>query len=163
LTVNLRLENYGDSCGPSEDGSCSSEVYVTTTQVDTKTPEVTCTQSDKICTITWASKNCVINTGAYIEYNMQQQNSYSNRIVANVTSTSSIPGETSSVEQSISSEYNAMYRGSAFNLMYFELIPSVSSRQVFITDSGEWTTDRTGYHVAVNKAAVEGSTVSVYK
>jgi hypothetical protein len=116
-----------------------------------------------ICTIAWECKNCVINTGEYIEYNMQQQSSFSDRIVANVTSSSSIPGETSSVEQSISSAYNTMYRGSAFNLMYFELIPSVSSRQVFITDSAEWTTDQTGYHVAVNKAAVEGSTASVYK
>jgi hypothetical protein len=135
---------------------------VTTTQVD-KRPEVTCEHSTKTCNISWTCKNCVINTGAYIEYNMQQQNSYSDRIVANVTSTSSIPGENSSVEQSISSAYDTVYRGSDFNQIYFEVTPSVRPRQVFITDSAEWNTDLTGYHVAANKAAVEGSNTSVYK
>jgi hypothetical protein len=136
---------------------------VKATQVSNNAPDVTCLQEKAACTITWECKKCVINTGAFIEYSLQQINSYSDRIVANVTSTSSIPSENSSVEQSISSAFETVYRGSDFSQLYFEVTPSVRPRQVFITDSSAWHTDQTGYHIAAIKAAVEGSTTSVYK
>jgi transcription elongation factor Elf1 len=163
LTINLNLENYGDSCGPAEGGSCSSEIFVKTTQVTSTTPVVTCKQKESACIITWVCKNCVVNTGARIDYSLQQINSYSTQIAANVTSTSSIPGENSSVEQSVTSAFDTVYRGHDINQLYFEVTPSVRPRQVFITDSTEWNTDLTGYHIAATKESVEGSVTSVFK
>jgi hypothetical protein len=163
LTVNLRLDNYRSVCGPPEGGACSSEVYVTTAEVDADWIEVTCMHDEVTCTITWVCKNCVINTGASIEYNMQQLISLSDHIVANVTSSSSIPSESSSVEQAVSSAFDTVYRGPEFSQLYFEMTPSVRPRQVFMTDSPQWNTDQTGYHVADTKVAVEGSTTSAYK
>jgi hypothetical protein len=67
------------------------------------------------------------------------------------------------VEQSITSAFDTVYRGPDFSQLYFEFTPSVRPRQVFITDSSEWNTDQTGYHIAATKSSVDGSVTSVYK
>jgi len=155
ITVKLILENYIDNC-EAQDSVCAEGISVTNFKV-TGYPTKSCTQVNDICEIVWECSDCDIETGAYINYEMQQPKSYADTIIANVTTSSSIPDEFSSIEQSIKSEFDTVFRGSEMNYLYFEMTPSV-----FITDSDEWETDQTGYHVAATEAPLEGSVTSVY-
>mmetsp|Transcript_34315 Transcript_34315/g.60062 ORF Transcript_34315/g.60062 Transcript_34315/m.60062 type:complete len:1187 (+) Transcript_34315:3689-7249(+) len=155
ITVILTLENYLASCGTPEAG-CDESISISNNKIS-GLPSRTCSHASKVCYIEWSCFNCKIETGAYLVYDLQQEGSSADKIKANVTTSSSIPDEFSSIEQSIKSEFDTVFRGSEMNYLYFEMTPSV-----FTTDSKLWSTDQTGYHVAKTKAPLEGSVTSVY-
>lgn len=126
------------------------------------TTDTKCKQAE-VCTVVWTCSSCEIGTGSLLSYEFEQVKSYSSRIVANLTSSSSIPSEVSSIEQSTTSKVDMLYRGSQFTNIYFDIIPSVSSSQVFLTDSSMWQTDQTGYHVSYSKVVHEGSVTTIQK
>lgn len=125
--------------------------------------EKSCIQQDSVCVVLMQCNSCEINQGARVNYEFHQVNTFSECIIANVTTTSSIPGEISSIQQAISSIEEQLFRGFDPSQFFFEMTPSVTSRQVFITDSYEWKTDVTGYHVSVVSKAKEGSMSTVYE
>lgn len=161
LNVTLALMNYGDQCGDSV-GNCDSNVYIGYSNID-GTLDTTCIQRDKTCRVEITCKSCELNYGAMLNYEFQQPYAFSESIAVNVTTTSSIPGEVSSIQQTISSDSDQLFRGFKPSEFFFQMTPSVSSRQVFITDSSEWTSDVTGYHVSMLVTPVKGSTSTVFE
>lgn len=124
ITVELAFENYGGNCetGVSQ---CKADITVSDEKIE-GVPKKSCRLIEKICYVKWECNGCNVGTGASIRYEMQQRESYAETIVANVTSTSSIPNQISSIRQVISAEFDKVYRGSEVNHLYFEMTPSVS-------------------------------------
>lgn len=124
IIVKLSFNNYGGNC-EEKDGRCASDIDILSYQFNGNSA-VTCKQIEKTCDVEWVCNNCIIKTGAFIQYEMQQRESYADAIMANVTSSSSIPDEFSSILQTITAEFDKVYRGSEVNQLFFEMTPSVS-------------------------------------
>lgn len=159
IRVSLTFESYFGTCSTSG-GQCVPEIDFSSYNIK-GTDSTTCIKAEDVCTVFWVCNSCHILTGARLEFQMAENLSYSDRIIANVTASSSIPDEYSSIEQKIASSYNTVFRGSTQNKFYFEMTPSVIPIQVFITDSSKWETDLTGYHVAATQAFEPGSVVLI--
>lgn len=69
-----------------------------------------------------------------------------------IQTTSSIPGEISSISNVIWSNKDQYFKGSVSSIFSFLMTPSI-----FKTDSSEWQTDTTGYHISILKEPVYGS------
>lgn len=160
VKVTLKFESYKGACGDEDEGKCPSEILIDS-QYIVGSISTSCSKADDVCTLLWKCDSCQITTGARINYEMQDIDGFSDRIVANVTSFSSIPGEYSSIDQSIASTYNSVFRGPDESEFYFEMTPSVSPRQAFTSDTSEWETDLTGYHVAATQSFEAGSVTLV--
>jgi hypothetical protein len=69
-----------------------------------------------------------------------------------IETTSSIPGEISSVSDVILSNKNQYFKGSVPTTFSYLMTPSI-----FKTDSSLWQSDTTGYHISINKDPIYGS------
>lgn len=72
-----------------------------------------------------------------------------------VQTSSSIPNEISSIYSSVSSDKDKYFRGSSPSVFSYLMIPSL-----FESDTDEWESDLTGYHISMLEDPIEGSQIS---
>ncbi|CAG9317695.1 unnamed protein product [Blepharisma stoltei] len=146
---------YGGEC--SEKKVCKSSIthelyYITYDYLNVEC-EMT---SENDCTITLYCTNCVIETGAYVQYNLLEVSSYTSAISVNVTSTSSIPNEISSINEVLIPDENSVFRGYNPTKFYFTMTPSLFRSYV-----SDWASKITGYHVSIASSPVGGSQYTI--
>jgi hypothetical protein len=95
------------------------------------------------CIVSFKCYNCeVINAGS-LTLTMEEDDSYASDIYATISSSSSIPGESSTIKTFVSTNDNTSYlRGPDPSLIYISTTPSI-----FLTDTGEWDNQVKGYHI----------------
>jgi hypothetical protein len=157
LTASFR--NYIGQCND-DNGGCSSYITTTTLNVD-GFQKVSCFEVDKDCSVQLICLDCDIQTGARVDFALSEPTSFTSLISANLTSTSSIPDEYSSIQQSIESSPNFLFSGSKASQIFFEVTPSVRPTLTFTSDSDLWESDLIGYHISASKAPVLGSQVTI--
>ncbi|OMJ94599.1 hypothetical protein SteCoe_2248 [Stentor coeruleus] len=116
---------------------------------------VKCYKYGKICEIHVNYKNAYIEKEAKIQFKMKENTSYSSGITVNISASSSIPDEISSIFVSLYPDDNKVFRGKTSSAVYFELIPSV-----FTSESSNWPSLETGYHIALQKSSEKGFQVT---
>jgi hypothetical protein len=95
-----------------------------------------------------------INAGSKLDYQLNEDWSYASYINTVVESTSSIPHETSKAQLRVMPPPGKVFRGVSISKFYFEIISSV-----FTSESSEWASEGTGYHVSASKAAEAGNSI----
>ena len=151
MTISSSFLNYGDSC--ILNSACSSLIFVTVENIRYKSLSYSCLLSaQRTCTIEVQCTDCIIDTGAFISITLQEKLSYSTGILVNVTSSSSIPSNCSSMVQSIYPRTGFIFIGAVASQAYFAMIPSL-----FTSQSSAWTGLDTGYHISAEKAFVAGT------
>mmetsp|Transcript_2028 Transcript_2028/g.4613 ORF Transcript_2028/g.4613 Transcript_2028/m.4613 type:complete len:1061 (-) Transcript_2028:540-3722(-) len=158
FNITTTFQNFRVTCG--EDSVCKSFVSVTVEQIS-GAYETSCSHIYSDCIITTSCFDCSIQTGSKVKYVLLDAYSFATAVAVNVTSTSSIPDELSSIEQAIEAVENSVFRGPEASQIFFEITPSVRSKQIFSTEEDPNAEDKTGFHVAATKASVSGSQVKV--
>jgi hypothetical protein len=156
IEANLKLVNYGGACGGKNTTTCSSKIKFHSTKVQGTMGNLTCVKEGTSCVIAIECLDCEVLPGAELKYDLTEDFSYASGFVANITSTSSIPHETSASEQSIDSSQDRVMLGPNAWQVYFEMTPSV-----FISDSQQWSSEETGYHVSVVTSEDRGSEAEI--
>ena len=125
VLIKASFDNYGGSCVMQD--KCHPETTVRTHKIE-GTKSVNCQMLENVCEISVEYKEAVVNTGAVVEVTLAESLSYSSSITVNITSFSSIPDETSSVNQAVFPDQNQVIRGPEPTIFYFMATPSVRSK-----------------------------------
>lgn len=153
ISVYLKLENYGGACAAKVNStSCSKKISLTTDRLYGDFGNTTCYKEDTSCVIELTCNNCEVQPGAEVRYALKEPWSFASGLFSNITSTSSIPDEISAAEQYIKPTTDKVMLGPNPWLIYFEMTPSV-----FLSDSSDWKSEETGYHVSVTTSEDRGS------
>ncbi|OMJ76398.1 hypothetical protein SteCoe_24230 [Stentor coeruleus] len=146
FTASVKLYNYGGMC--IENDFCVDDISIKTTKINIGKSEIICVKEKYDCAIFYYCKNCEIKSDSKITFTLKEINSYTTAIKANLTSSSSIPSEISSIEIIKVASKNELFRGETPTKFYFTITPSYYKSQ---TDSA------TGYHIASEKFPKAGS------
>jgi hypothetical protein len=87
-----------------------------------------------------------------VNLRLYETESFCSGIYLKVETTSSIPGEISSISDIIWSNKDQYFKGSVPSTFSFFMTPSI-----FKTDSSLWETENTGYHISIQEDPVYGS------
>ena len=109
-------------------------------------------RNDKTCHLELSYKDLIISSGASITIISNEKFSYCSGIMVNLTSSSSIPSEISSISMNLSPEGNKVFVGPTPSNFFFTITPSL-----FKSDSSEWPSKSTGYHISSENVPVAGS------
>ncbi|CAG9313184.1 unnamed protein product [Blepharisma stoltei] len=155
-TVNIEvvLYRYGGNCV--DNGKCESSLLKTLHEISYSWMELKCSRSEGNCHISFSFASCVISTGAYIELDLQEKQSYTSAISVSLNSSSSIPNQFSSISQSLLPQKNQVFRGANPSKFYFSMIPSLFRSYV-----SDWPDKLTGYHVSYNTPPEAGSQYAI--
>jgi hypothetical protein len=136
------------------DQTCKETVEV---QVEkfTESCLLACQLGQDSCEVSLRCFGSEVATGSYVRYSLIEALSFASGIRVNLTSTSSIPNEFSSIEQSIEASYNHVFKGDQASQIFFEVTPSVKPTQIFTSEADQ--DQATGFHIAATKAPVLGS------
>ena len=137
LTVIIRFIRYGDDCSSSEIDLTKFNIYS-----DSYT-QSTFKDSDRSCIIEFSFSQCTLETGAFITVTSKEKLCYSSGIYVNVTSSSSIPNQISSILASVKPEPEYVFIGSDPSQFYYTMTPSL-----FESESSKWPSKQTGFHIS---------------
>ena len=152
LVVIIDLHYYGGKCV--EGDACISLLLVTDENINYRSRSFSCTKLPDACSIQISYTDCEIIGLAWILIESYEFDSYCSILSVNVTSDSSIPSEVSSVQQYLKPKSRfRVFKGMVESEFSFEMIPSV-----FYSESGEWSSELTGYHVSKYGSSVIGGT-----
>ncbi|CAG9310949.1 unnamed protein product [Blepharisma stoltei] len=154
VTIETILYRYGGECVAGD--KCDSSIYQSFYYVSYSSMDVNCKKIQGDCHIKIDLTDCIISTGAYIELDMQEKQSYTSAISINLTSSSSIPKQYSGIFQSLIPDDNQIFRGSSPSKFYFSVIPSLFKSYV-----SDWPDKLTGYHISYNTPPTAGSQYTV--
>lgn len=156
FNLTTTFKNFMGEC---EKAECSQFIEILVEKVQGK-HTTTCRPSNADCIISIYCRGCEVAAGSKVNYFILDSYSYAAAITANLTSTSSIPNEHSSIEQLVEATDNSVFRGPLPTQIFFEVTPSVISMQFFSTEADQTQEDTTGFHIAATKASVLGSQVA---
>jgi hypothetical protein len=111
-----------------------------------------CRKIDLDCIISFSIFNFDLNADGKVNLKLYETESFCSAISMKIETTSSIPGEISSISNVIWSNKNQYFKGSVPSTFSYLMTPSL-----FKTDSSIWQTDTTGYHISIQKEPVYGS------
>ena len=156
ITIKLTLYSYGGVCS----GQCSPGglFNITPSNVIYWTYQTSCQLNKGNCEIYISCNSCNLQNGAAITYDLQEKSSYCSAIEIGINSTSSIPGQYSSISDNVVASSNKVFRG--FTASYFNLMMTPS---LFITGTTSWTSPQTGYHISIDTNPIAGSELDVYE
>jgi hypothetical protein len=100
------------------------------------------------CIVAISCPSCMVNDYSEILVSFKEQNSFATEIDLNFTSTTSIPGKTSSVRTLVLSDSDKILTGNTSSVFQFELTPTLMNDQSATTS---------GYHINGNISPVIGS------
>ncbi|CAG9321978.1 unnamed protein product [Blepharisma stoltei] len=156
ITVSALFYQYGGNCVVGID-SCNQGISYTHHSISFERSKLTCSKvQDRNCQVTFWCTQCIILIDAYIEFYLVEKSSYTSAISVNVTASSSIPHERSSIFQSIIPADKTLFRGFDATQFYFTMTPSLFRSYV-----DDWTDELTGYHVSLTSPPSPGSQYEV--
>jgi hypothetical protein len=151
LTITNTFLRYGDQCVINN--LCSPSITFAHNSFDCDSAFITCSYTyDRSCIVTFTCKNAILYTGANLQLTLFESASFATGITVNVTSSSSIPGYTSSIFMVLNADANYVFVGVSPSVFYFSMTPSL-----FHSQSSNWPAQETGYHVSKEKAPDSGS------
>lgn len=107
------------------------------------------------CMVSFKCYNCELLSTGSLTLTMEEDDSYATDIYVTISSSSSIPGENSTIKTNVSTSDNTKYfRGSDPIQIYLLMTPSL-----FHTDTEEWDDKLKGYHITELLDPQKGSTV----
>jgi hypothetical protein len=148
VDITVTAFNYLDSCS-------SSKLSARPDKVSYESSSTEAALESSQCAIKFACRGCRIQTGAYVDFSFAETMSYSSVVFVNVTASSSIPNEISSVSHFLSAPSTQAFRGSVASTFKYDMTASVRSPQHFTSDIID--EQSTGFHVAVNSLPEAGS------
>lgn len=155
VEVTAEFGSYGGDCADYK-GNCVPLIVVSLTGVSSANLATSCMAAGKVCVVTVQCRSCKVISGAKVEYQLSEEWSYADFIRITVQADSSIPNESSIVQQNVAPSEGRVFRGTEPSKMYFELISSV-----FKSESQQWTNELTGYHVSTLRASDIGSSIDI--
>jgi hypothetical protein len=114
--------------------------------------DISCISNDLDCRISFKITNFDINSVSSIDLKLTESQSFCSGIVVKIQTSSSIPGEVSSINNVIRSDTFRYFRGQIPTVFTYLMTPSL-----FTTDTKEWENEQTGYHVSILQETVKGS------
>ncbi|CAG9318579.1 unnamed protein product [Blepharisma stoltei] len=154
LTIVAILLNYGGACLVND--TCSPEIAYSISNVDGVWSSFSCKFYNSDCFTELSCSRCTINSQATISYAMNNYIGYTSGFLTNVTSTSSIPSQSSSYSTYILPDSNRIFLGSKPSIAYYTMIPSYYRK--FQNDE-----TYTGYHSTLESSSVKGSQFRTYE
>jgi hypothetical protein len=146
LTVIIRFIRYGDDCS-------SSQFNYETQNIDSSSfSNRTRKDEDLSCFVEFSFKKCTIRTGAMITVTSTEKLCYTSGIFVNVSSSSSIPSESSSVLTSIRPDSGFVFIGSDPTQFFYTLTPSL-----FESEVDKWPKKLTGFHISSEYLPIPGA------
>jgi hypothetical protein len=151
LTITSTFQRYGDQCVINN--HCSPSINYTYSSFHCDSAYITCDFSpDRSCIVAFTCTGAILRSGAFLQITLFEPASYATGIAVNVTSSSSIPGYTSSIFTILNAESNFVFVGANPSVFYFSMTPSL-----FQSQSASWPAQETGYHVSKDQAPDLGS------
>lgn len=150
--VKILLEQYGDICSDQTIKVSSFGVYYQSKNVKVEAKE------RNICQVIFECSSCSFDTGSYIHLNSTGKNSYASGFKVNITTSSSIPNEISSIQTKMRSSKNKVFIGSTTSTFFYTLTPSLFHSDVF-----RWPSKLTGFHLSETQNPIKGSELSTYE
>ena len=150
FSLQIDFYSFGSDC--EINSNCSSSILIYDQNIKNSEKISTCIENKGTCKINIEFKNAEILTGAEISINILGTSSYTSGIKVNLTSSSSIPDQISSVYSAIKPDNGSVFIGSSFSEFYFLATPSL-----FKSDSTKWETEDTGYHISERTSPKFGS------
>ncbi|CAG9320893.1 unnamed protein product [Blepharisma stoltei] len=152
IKVVVSLYNYGGNCTVND--SCANGISLSWT--DTAHDDVTlnCYFTDKVCYVFSECKSCVLSSSSSLTLSLYETNSYASYFSVNVTSDSSIPGESSSYATYIHPPEGTIFIGPQATSVDFIMTPCL-----FLAQSSD-KNNQTGNLVSFDKYVL-GSTGTV--
>lgn len=152
VNIQVDLDLYGGNC-IGTNMECDSGISVTNLLDKYSSIDIQCEYIDTTCTIKIAYKDCVFLPKSSIAFTFSEPKSYASKITVNMTTFSSIPGQFSSVNNTISTvNEQSVFRGINPSKVFYEVLGSVFT---------ENSVTLTGFHVTNIGAPLQGSEVEV--
>ena len=150
LTVVVSFYVYGGGCVTNS--QCSSYNIFSDSGLTYSSRTISCSQSSSTCTVSISYTGFSLPSDSTISLQMLEPLASATSISVNLTSISSIPKAESSVFLPVSTGSDLLlFLGTKPTVVTYELTPSVTDIQVFFSQSDNWPSLATGYHVSVNK------------
>ncbi|OMJ74619.1 hypothetical protein SteCoe_26399 [Stentor coeruleus] len=154
---------YGGKCISSENVDtillpssmiCLKDISYTIEGLSYSSVTNTCEMIDSNCIVRLEFSNLeLIQSIASVYIELKESRSFANNIGVNITSSSSIPNEVSNIFVIIEPpSKNYLFRGTVPTTIYFKLTPSV-----FTSESTEWPSFETGFHISTSENPDIGS------
>ena len=157
VTVLVSFYVYGGTCV--QNSSCSPDTIILNPGIFYKSRDISCAKTGSTCTILINYNGFSLSAESLLQINMLDPYASATSIGINVTSTSSIPNQESSVFLPVSPGSDLLiFLGITPTVVTYEFTPSVIYIQVFKSASSEWPSLATGYHLSVSKGVSLGST-----
>jgi hypothetical protein len=104
------------------------------------------------CVVSFDIRNFELNDNGKVRLKLSEPQSLSSGIALEIQTSSSIPGEMSSISDSVLSDKKYFFRGLIPTTFSYLMTPSL-----FKTDSIIWEDELTGYHISFQKFPTKGS------
>ncbi|CAG9310157.1 unnamed protein product [Blepharisma stoltei] len=151
IYINITFFYYGGNCVSND--SCVADLLYSYADIEGKLIGPDCSLVGRDCHVTFVCHGCDLGVGAAINLSMLEPRSYASFISVNISSTSSIPDELSSIKIDIApTSTSLVFRGQNASKFTFSMTPSV-----FLSDVSRWNRNQTGYHVSLPHSPTAGS------
>ena len=111
-----------------------------------------CEKQELDCTVSFECLDCELVSTGSINIEIEEMDSYATGISIEVSSSSSIPDEYSTIISSLRSDATLYFRGPDPSTFYLLITPSL-----FLNDSGDWEKELRGYHISQTQDPDKGS------
>lgn len=154
IVFEFTFMNYGGDCGHNHE--FTHQMTLITDNVIGTLNEPTCEKIGNDCYIKIVCMNCEIIKAGSIEVVLNENQSFATDIRVKVTSSSSIPSQTSGISTSILNQQNTIFRGFDASVIHLLVTPSL-----FLSEVDEWEDEKTGYHISELKDPSPGSLIEI--
>ncbi len=151
------MKSYSGSCGPGE-GICTDydDIDIVMQNIQGNREDASCQMIGSDCKISFTIRNFDLKENAKLKLEITEAQSLCSGIFLKVETSSSIPGEVSSISNFIMSDGDQFFRGSIPTTFSYHMTPSL-----FKTDSHRWQDDQKGYHILPQEDPSKGSQVNI--
>ena len=158
LSIRISLNSFSATC--TEDNECMTLKYFNQSGFEFDEVLTKCKLIGDDCTVKREYKNFKLNSDGNIYFLFNDVLAFANSISINISSSSSIPNQPSSIMiyQSPPNE-TLVFKGVNPSIFKFELIPSVIYMKIFTSDSSNWPSKLTGYHILNTNSHTIGTTI----
>ena len=113
-----------------------------------------CEKQELDCTVSFECSDCELVSTGSISIEIDEMDSFATGISIEVSSSSSIPDEYSTIISSLRSDAPFYFRGPDPSTFYLLITPSL-----FLNDSGDWEKELKGYHISQTQDPGRGSQI----
>ena len=156
LEITISFYVYGGTCVKNST-ECQDGNYVQDSSIAFSSKTVKCTMVAPTCQVYILYTGFAISGTAAVQIQMREFSASATAMSVNMTVTSSIPNQESSVFLCIFSKSDFLiFIGNSPTVVTYQFTPSVMHIQVFLSSSSAWSS-ATGYHISVDRNPVLGS------